>query len=78
MTIKELLRKYMDGKSKYRYIDALPDIVENYNNSPHRVIDGMAPTAWLVNNIKCWDNQPVYESLEAIDPGIRVILFTKR
>lgn len=42
-TLQVLLYKYMDAKQKFRYIDALPDIVASYNNRGHRGLEYMTP-----------------------------------
>ena len=42
-TIKTALNRYMRHQGSYRYIDALDDIVANYNSSPHRSLNDLAP-----------------------------------
>ena len=42
-TIKTALYRYMRHQGSYRYIDALEDIVSNYNNTPHRSLNYLAP-----------------------------------
>ena len=38
-TIKNKIYAYMDSKRTQRFIDVLPNIVDNYNNSVHRMIN---------------------------------------
>ena len=42
-TIKTALYRYMRHEGSYRYIDAPDDIVANYNNTPHRSLNGLTP-----------------------------------
>lgn len=42
-TIRGRLFRYFQKNRTYRYIDVLPDIVENYNSTPHRSLGGLAP-----------------------------------
>ena len=42
-TIKTALYRYMRHQGSYRYIDALDDIVANYNSSPHLSLNDLAP-----------------------------------
>jgi len=42
-----MIYRYFTAKQSYRYIDVLPDLVQNYNDSPHRSLNGFAPS--LVN-----------------------------
>ena len=42
-TIKTALYRYMRHQGNYRYIDVLDEIVTNYNNTPHRSLNDLAP-----------------------------------
>ncbi|MES9902545.1 MAG: DDE-type integrase/transposase/recombinase [Sedimenticola sp.] len=42
-TVKTALYRYMRQKRSYRYIDDLQKIVENYNATPHRSLNYIAP-----------------------------------
>ena len=42
-TIKNKIYAYMDGQNTERFVDVLPDIINSYNNSHHRII-GMTPS----------------------------------
>ena len=43
-TLKTLMYRYFTHNRTYRYIEVLPDIVRNYNNRPHRSLDGLSPS----------------------------------
>lgn len=49
-TIKTALYRFMRHKRSYRYIDHLNDIVNNYNNTPHRSLHDKAPNQVNKNN----------------------------
>ena len=60
-TIKTALYRYMRHEGSYRYIDALDDIVANYNNTPHRSLNDLTPNevnkdneadVWAFNYLK--------------------------
>lgn len=43
-TILGRLYRYLKKKPRtHRYIDVLSDIVDNYNSTPHRSLNGLAP-----------------------------------
>ena len=42
-TIKSSLYRMMRRNRSYRYIDSLENIVSNYNNTPHRGLNGLTP-----------------------------------
>ena len=42
-TLKSLIYRLMLHRRSYRYIDDLNDIVANYNDSPHRSLNYLAP-----------------------------------
>ena len=48
-TIKSRLEKYFAKSKTFKWIDVIDQIVQNYNNTPHRSI-GMAPLAVNENN----------------------------
>jgi hypothetical protein len=51
-TLKLILNKRFLIHNTTNWVDVLPDIVENYNNSPHIAIDDITPNdATLPNNI---------------------------
>ena len=39
-TLKGKIYRYMSHMNTFKYLDALPDIVDSYNNSPHRGLGG--------------------------------------
>jgi len=49
-TIKNMIYRYFTAKQSYRYIDVLPDLVSNYNNRPHRSLNGFTPSSVDKNN----------------------------
>lgn len=49
-TIRGRLFRYFQKNRTYRYIDILPDIVENYNSTPHRSLGGLAPNEVTSDN----------------------------
>lgn len=42
-TIRGRLYRYFQKERTHRYIDVLPDVVENYNSTPHRSLGGLTP-----------------------------------
>lgn len=42
-TIRGRLYRYFKKNRTHRYIDVLSDIVDNYNSTPHRSLNGLAP-----------------------------------
>lgn len=42
--------RYFQKNRTYRFIDILPDIVENYNSTPHRSLGGLAPNEVTSDN----------------------------
>lgn len=42
-TIKTKIYRFMRHNQSYRYIDKLPEIVDSYNNTPHRSLNGLSP-----------------------------------
>ena len=42
-TIKSMFYRYFTHNRTYRYLDILQDMVHNYNNRPHRSLDGLSP-----------------------------------
>lgn len=42
-TIKNRMYRYFTRKRSHRYIDVLQDIVNSYNSTPHRSLNGIAP-----------------------------------
>ena len=49
-TIKTVLYRMMRQTRSYRYIDNLEDIVNNYNNAPHRSLNGLSPNEITKDN----------------------------
>lgn len=43
-TLRGMIFRMLRYQRNYRYIDHLQDIVNSYNNSPHRSLDGLAPS----------------------------------
>lgn len=42
-TVKTALYRFMRHKRSYRYIEHLQDMVDNYNNTPHRSLNSLTP-----------------------------------
>lgn len=42
-TIKEMFQKYFLGNNTVKWVEALPMIIKNYNNKPHKGIDWLTP-----------------------------------
>lgn len=42
-TIRGRLYRYFQKERTHRYIDILPDLVNNYNSTPQRSLGGLAP-----------------------------------
>ena len=40
-TIRNIINKYLTANTTTKYINVLPDLVHNYNNSYHKGIDGI-------------------------------------
>ena len=72
--IKRKLYQYMSEKNTHRWIDVLPDVMNAYNNSVHRVIK-MTPrqARKKKQNFKVWTNQyfnkPLLQSTNDADDG---------
>ena len=54
-TLKDRMYKYFTANDTKRWVDVLPDLVYNYNNSYHRSIK-MTPVEATENPRKAWDN----------------------
>ena len=54
-TLKDRMYKYFTANNTKRWIDVLPDLVHNYNNSYHRSIK-MTPVQARENPVKAWEN----------------------
>ena len=54
-TLKDRMYKYFTANDTKRWVDVLPDLVYNYNNSYHRSIK-MTPVEASENPRKAWDN----------------------
>ena len=50
-TIRNLIHKYLTANNTTKYINVLPDLVHNYNNSYHKGIDGI-PAKYNEDRIK--------------------------
>ena len=50
-TIRSLINKYLEANETTKYIDTLPDLVYNYNNSYHKGIKGI-PSSYSEIKIK--------------------------
>ena len=42
-TLRDKIQKYIIAKKSLAYIDALPEILDGYNSSPHRTLEGHTP-----------------------------------
>jgi len=82
-TIREMIDKYLDVYKTNKYIDILPNLISNYNSSPHRSL-GKAPTDMDEQDIKYMNdeirnlNSDVYEKIDKIQPGQKVRLLVKK
>ncbi len=45
-----MMFRFMRQKRDYRYIDNLQDFAKSYNQSPHRSLKGLSPSAINENN----------------------------
>jgi len=50
-TIKSMIMQYMAASNSCRYLDVLPKIVENYNNTYHTTIKSTPAAVWAGNHI---------------------------
>jgi len=50
-TIKSMIMQYMAASNSCRYLDILPKIVENYNNTYHTTIKSTPAAVWASNHI---------------------------
>jgi len=50
-TIKGMIMQYMAASNSRRYLDVLPKIVENYNNTYHTTIKSTPAAVWAGNHI---------------------------
>ena len=81
-TVREMLVSYMDSHTTYKWIDALDDIVANYNSSKHSSL-GKAPRDMGREDVAehelrlRQENEPRYQELEGIDTGSMVRVLTK-
>jgi len=66
-TIKKYLRNYMVENNKARFIDVLPSLVENYNNTQHTSLDNKTPND-VYNDID--EQQNIYD--EATDHNLQL------
>ena len=59
-TIKVLFYRYFTHNHTYQYLDVLQDIVHNYNNRPHRSLNGLSPAdVRSSNEAMLWKNMYV-------------------
>lgn len=68
-TFKTRLFKMFAYKGSYKYIDDLQNLIDNYNNTPHRALNGMKP-----NSIKSKAKErlllsTVYNRIKIFTPG---------
>ena len=73
-TMKEKMWKYFSTESTNVYIDALPDLVREYNNTRHSFIK-MTPTnaSKKENELRIWRNlYPDHLEIDDIKPGFSV------
>ncbi|KAK3109103.1 hypothetical protein FSP39_023103 [Pinctada imbricata] len=49
-TLKVLMYRYFTHNRTYHYLDVLQDLVRNYNNRPHRSLDGLSPSEMNQSN----------------------------
>jgi len=50
-TIKGMIMQYMAASNSWRYLDVLPKIVENYNNTYHTTIKSTLAAVWACDHI---------------------------
>ena len=60
-TIKGQMYRYFSHKRTYHYLDVLKDIVRNYNDRPHRSLDGKSPSDVNTSNEAMMWQQPIWE-----------------
>ena len=70
-TLKNRLEKYFWNKRTKRYVDVLGQVIENYNNTPHRSI-GMAPNKVNRNNRDQVFKKMYKKSSITIEPRLEV------
>jgi len=82
-TIREMINKYLDVYKTNKYIDILPNLIANYNSSPHRSLP-KPPAEMTDEDIKILNeeiseiNNEVYEKINKIQPGQKVRLLVKK
>jgi hypothetical protein len=65
-TIRDKIEKYIESYNTYKYIDVLPQLVENYNNTEHRTLNTTPNHAF--NNIeKYHDPLPKTQKIDEIE-----------
>ena len=80
-TLKDRMYKYFTANNTKRWIDVLPDLIHNYNNSYHRSIK-MTPVQATENPGKAWDNlynQEQSKNTPKFNPGdfVRISKYRK-
>jgi len=82
-TLRDMIDNYLDVYKTNRYIDILPNLVSNYNSSPHRSLP-KPPEEMIDEDIKNMNNQikeinkDVYQKINRIIPGQKVRLLIKK
>lgn len=57
-TLRSMMFRMLRHQRNYRYIDNLQDLVNNYNNSPHRSLNGLSPREITkTNETVIWSSQ---------------------
>jgi len=68
-TIKGMIMQYMAASNLHRYLDVLPKIVENYNNTHHTTIKSTPAVVWAGDHIG--------QARKNIKPNVDKMLATK-
>lgn len=74
-TIKNLIKRYVVQNNTTRYIDVLPDLVDNYNNTIHRTI-GTTPYKAITTLQRNVTREP--RSIPALNENTRVRILENR
>jgi len=70
-TIMTKIQKYLTATGEHNYVDVLPDLVENYNNTYHRSIK-MTPNQALEASLPPITNEDVADIVEDHQPKLKV------
>ncbi|XP_046562835.1 uncharacterized protein LOC124271717 [Haliotis rubra] len=75
-TLKSLITRYMTHNNTKRYLDALPDLVYNYNHTLHSSLPKLSPARVdKTNEVKVWNHIYLEPLRKVIKPKIKKYLF---